>query len=122
MTGDIVELHGVTGSPYKTPQVRRKLPDPFTRQRIDLDGGRRVKRTWQEVSVTVLKQGDTVAGFGTVDAVSEFIRAPQDGSLDDELVVWRVRLYNVMGDYQDFPGEQRVFAFAPESATVEPSS
>lgn len=103
-----MELHGVTGKPYNTPQVRKKMPPPFSRNRIDLDGGRRVKRDWTDISVLKVKKGDTIAGFGTVEAVSEFIQINDASNVPS---VWRVRLYNVMGDYQDFPGEQRVFAF-----------
>lgn len=107
-----MDLHGVTGKPYSTPQVRKKLPAPFNRNRIDLDGGRRVQRSWQDLSVLKVKPGDTVAGFGTVSEVVEFINIPESHSPDASS--WRVRLYNVMGDWKDYPGEQRVFAFAPE--------
>jgi hypothetical protein len=124
-----MELHGVTGSPYKHPEVRRKMPAPFTRSRVDLDGGRRAKREWQDVNISDIKAGDTVAGFGTVDAVSEFVNVEteyyeepgcgcchggEDIHLERERPVWRIRLFNVMGEYRDFPGEQRVFAFARE--------
>jgi hypothetical protein len=120
--GDNMELHGITGKPYATPQVRRKLPAPFTRPLIDLTGGRAVKREWKDLSVVKIERGDVVAGFGTVAGKAEFINVdntewetdPEDR--EDVLVdrpVWLVRLFNVMGDYKDFPGEQRVFVFAP---------
>lgn len=108
-----MELHGVTGKPYNTPQVRKKLPAPFTRERVDLDGGRRVKRQWQDVSVLKVAKDDTVAGFGTVDAISEFVQIADDSNTAS---IWRVRLFNVMGDYKDYRGEDRVFAFAPVPA------
>lgn len=111
LTGDKMELQGVTGAPYKTPSVRRKLPAPFTRSRIDLDGGRRIKRSWKDVSVLKIKRGDIVAEFGRVEAQSEFITHIDDMPAP---IRWRVRLYNVMGEYRDFPGEQRVFAFTPD--------
>ncbi len=111
-----MELHGIAGAPYDTPNVRKKLPAPFSRDRIDLDGGRKVKRVWQDLSVAKLKKGDTVAGFGVVEAVSEFVRVPDNFDPDLASDVWKIRLFNVMGDYQDFPGEQRVFVFAPERA------
>lgn len=106
-----MELHGVTGAPYKTPNVRKKLPAPFLRDRIDLDGGRRVKRSWKDLSVLKVKRGDLVADFGRIEAVGEFIEHP-DGHASP--TIWRVRLYNVVGEYRDFPGEQRVFAFTPD--------
>ncbi len=111
-----MELHGVTGSTYKHPNVRKKLPPPFTRNRIDLDGGRQVKRSWQDLSVVKVKKDDIVADFGRVEAVSEFIRVHEGIGGDD---VWRVRLFNVMGEYRDFRGEQRVFVFAPEPVFVD---
>lgn len=91
------------------------MPAPFTRPLIDLDGGRRVKRTWQDISVLKVKEGDTVAGFGTVDAVSEFIQVADH---TNDATIWRVRLHNVVGEHQDFRGEQRVFAFTPEPPHV----
>lgn len=114
-----MELHGVTGAPYKTPQVRRKLPAPFTRDRIDLDGAR-VKRSWKDVAVTEVKKNDVVADIGRIETVVESIELPGLGT-DEPLrdMPWRVRLYNVVGQYWDFPGNQIVYAFTPdESAAV----
>lgn len=103
-----MELHGVTGKPYKHPQVRRKVPT-FSRPRIDLDGGagRRVKREWQDMAVNDLEPGDTVAEFGTIEARAVFLEP-------DEQTPWRIRFYNVHGEWRDYPGEQRVFAFSTE--------
>jgi hypothetical protein len=111
----MTDIHGVTGTPYKHPEVRKKMPAPFNRPRVDLDGGRRVKRSWQDMSVLKVKQGDTVAGFGTVEAISEFI---QIADHSNNASIWQVRLYNVLGDFKDYRGEHRVFAFAPESPHV----
>lgn len=111
---DEVDLQGVAvDNPRNVPGVRKKIPTPFSRPRIDLDGGRHVKRAWRDIAVHEVKKGDTVAGFGTVAWSSEFIKTPELGETEGE-VTWRVRLYNVMDDYQDFPGGHRVFAFAPE--------
>lgn len=105
-----MELHGVTGSPYATPQVRRNMPAPFTRPSIHVGGGARsVKRAWQDISVLDVKRGDTVASFGTVVETKEFT-----DTTDTQNVIWRVRLYNVMGDWIEIPGEQRVYAFTAE--------
>jgi hypothetical protein len=117
-----VEISGVAvNNPRNVPGVRKKIPTPFTRPRIDLDGGRHVKREWRDVAVHELNKGDTVAGFGTVGGTAEFIKAPEfalaEGETEGE-VTWRIRLFNVMGDYQDFPGGHRVFAFAKESGTA----
>jgi hypothetical protein len=117
-----MELHGVTGKPYATPQIRRKLPAPFSRSRIDLDGGRRAKRDWKDVSVLHVKEGDTIANFGTVAHRVEFVNIPDRESFSSpapEHPVWRVRFYNVVGDWKDYPGEQRVFAFVKESQPVD---
>lgn len=110
-----MELHGVTGKPYSTPHIRKKLPAPFTRSRIDLDGGRRAKRDWKDISVLLVQKGDTVSNFGTVAERVEFVNIPEDGLAAD----WRVRLYNVLGDWKDYPGEQRVYAFVREPEPVD---
>lgn len=111
-----MELTGVVGAPPSHPRVQRKLPSPFTRHRIDLDGGRQVKRAWQHISVLEVKKGDTVAGFGTVEVVAEFVRNTDENGKADQSgpVNWRIRLYNVMGDYRDYPGHERVFAFTKD--------
>lgn len=105
-----MELHGVTGKPYSHPRVRRSVPT-FSRPRIDLDSGtgRRIKREWRETAVCDLEQGDTIAGFGTIEEVVEWLRATDE-------TPWRIRLYNVHGEFRDFPGEQRLFAFAAEKS------
>lgn len=110
----MTEIHGVTGAPYKTPSVRRKLPAPFSRTRIDLDGGAQLKRSWKDVPVVEIKAGDIVANFGRVQSVNEFIKTPSLDALTDREVTWRVRLINVMNEYQDFPGHERLFAFTPD--------
>lgn len=110
-----MELHGVTGAPYRTPQVRRKLPAPFSRPRIDLDAGTRVKRSWKDTPVTEIQAGDVVADIGRVESVVETIELPganENTPLTD--LPWRVRVYNVMGDYWDFSGHQRVYAFTAD--------
>lgn len=106
----------IGGAPYQTPQVRRKLPAPFSRPRIDLDGGRRVKRAWQDTSVTDIKAGDTVAGFGTVASVREYVSVDHCGQDNPAVQVptWQIRLFNVFGEARTYPGEQRVFAFSQE--------
>lgn len=111
------ELHGVTGAPYNTPQVRKKLPAPFTRPRIDLDGGRHLQRSWKDTPVTEIVKGDIVADVGRIEAVVESIKLPDPGELGPlDAAPWRVRLYNVMGEYFDFSGHQRLYAF-----TVDPA-
>lgn len=100
-----MELHGVTGAPYKHPIVRRKIPAPFSRPSINATGGKPVKRSWKDTSIVDLKPGDTVADFGTVESSVEFINTDSD-------MPWRVRVYNVMGDYRDFVGNDRVFSFS----------
>lgn len=108
-----MDITGVAvNNPRNVPGVRKKIPTPFSRPRIDLDGGRHVKRDWRDVAVHELTKGDTVAGFGTVAGTAEFVKTPELG--DGGEVDWRIRLFNVMGDYQDFPGAHRVFAFAKE--------
>lgn len=117
-----LDIQGVTGKPYNVPKTRRAMPAPFSRNRIDLDGGRRVHRSWQDISILDVKKNDTVAGFGTVAERVEFVNIPGQESLnnpDPANPDWRVRLYNVMGDWQDYPGEQRVFAFVQEPQSVD---
>lgn len=106
-----MELHGVTGKPYKHPEVRRTVPT-FSRQRIDLDGGRQVKRVWQDTSVLAITAGDVIAGFGRVKTFVEYL--PEVNGLTS--TKWLVRIYNVEGAWKDFGGEQRVFAFSVENA------
>lgn len=106
-----MEFQGVTGSPYRHPVTRRKIPAPFTRPTINSTGGKPVKRYWKDTKVTDLKRGDTVANFGLVESVVEFI----NDRPDDPAFQWRIRLYNVVGDYRDFPGSQRVYAFTADT-------
>lgn len=106
-----MNMQGVTGSPYSHPVTRRKLPAPFSRPSINA-GGAPVKRFWKEVSVLAVKKGDTVAGFGVVEDVVEFINMPMEETQD--MREWRIRVYNVVGEYRDFPGHERVHAFTAE--------
>lgn len=102
-----MELQGVTGAPYKHPITRRSKPAPFARPTINSTGGKPVKRYWKDTPVNDLKQGDTVADFGQVESVVPFIvQDPYE---------WKIRLYNVVGDYKDFPGSQRVYAFTADT-------
>lgn len=104
-----MELHGVTGAPYKHPQIRRKTkPTPFSRDRIDLDGGRRAKRSWKETAIPDIVEGDVVADFGLVEHIVEFIR------VENTEAPWLIRFYNPHGGWNDFRGEQRVFAFSKD--------
>lgn len=107
------EIHGVTGKPYDTPGVRRKLPDPHQRPRIDLDGGRRVKRSWKDTSVLDVQAFDTVAGFGIVAEIDVKFRALVDDPEQESL--WLARLTNVLGEIRDYGGEQRVYAFSKDA-------
>ena len=109
-----MHYEGIQTKAHNVPGVRKKLPAPFNGERIDLDGGIHLKRDWRDVKITDVKKGDTVAGFGTVAEVVEFVNVPDIEELAKASSIWRIRLHNVMGDYQDFPGEQRVFAFCPE--------
>lgn len=113
MTG---EIHGVTGAPYKTPQVRKKLPSPHQRDRIDMDGGTRVKRSWQDISVLKIQKDDIVSGVGRIAAVSEYLAVPDQQALarEDYEVTWTITVSNVMGDMFTFHGGQRVYAFTRE--------
>lgn len=108
-----MDVQGVTGSPYKHPITRRKLPAPFTRPTISTSGGTPVKRFWKEVSILKVDKGDTVADFGVVQDRVEFINMPMDAAQDAR--EWRIRLYNVVGDYKDYPGHQRVYAFTEDT-------
>lgn len=114
-TGDKMELHGVTGKPYKHPQVRRTVPT-FTRASISVGA---VRRSWKDTPVAELAVGDTVAQFGTLAEVSQFVRhdsVREDGGQDVlvERPSWRVKVHNVMGETREYPGEQRVFAFTKD--------
>lgn len=111
----MTEIHGVTGKPYAHPEVRRKLPEPYARQRIDLDGGKRVKRRWQDVSVFAVAKGDIVANFGLVaEDPEEIVNIPGAREPDEFGPRWSVKLVNVDGVEQVFPGHERLYAFAPE--------
>lgn len=107
-----MSVEGVVGSPYKTPQVRRKVPTPFTRPSITVGGGAAgaVKRHWQEIAVTDVKQGDTVANFGVVDEIEEHVRIREwiNGR------PWTVELHNVMGETKVYGGEDVVLAFVAQ--------
>lgn len=127
----MTELHGIVGAPYETPQVRKKIPAPFSRERIDLDSSTRVKRNWaKDTSVMHLKVGDTVAGFGVLHEVKQRMcyedmdgnilveKSEQLTALLDECdtlrVRWDVTLTNAIGDRRVYSGHDRVYAFVPE--------
>ncbi len=100
-----MELEGVVGSPYKHPEVRKKLPAPFERARIDLDGGTHRKRSWKDTWVLDLKPGDMVPDVGQVAEVENIV------TTDDLSDVWRAKITNVLGRVIWYPGHQRVYAF-----------
>lgn len=111
----MTEIHGVTGKPYAHPEVRRALPEPHQRQRIDLDGGRRVKRRWQDCNIFAVAKGDIVANFGLIaEKPEEIINIPGEGEIGAFHAQWSVKLTNVDGVEKIFPGHERVYAFAPE--------
>lgn len=107
----MTELHGVTGAPYKTPQVRKVMPAPHERKRIDMDGGSRVKRSWKDTPVTDIQAGDLVANVGLVTFVGEFL-----GDHDDEALrlFWTFRLTNALDEHFRFPGHERLYAFTKD--------
>lgn len=114
-------IEGIVGAPYKTPQVRRKVP-VFSRPSITVGGGAgAVKRTWRDIPVFEVKVGDNVAGFGIVAEKNENINVNPKQFLtafvesEEALMkVWTVKLINVMGDSREYPGEDRVFAFTSD--------
>lgn len=112
------EIHGITGAPYSTPSVRKKLPAPHSRNRIDLDGGSRVKRSWQDTSVLDLSNGDMVSDFGlVVEDPEEIMQIPTVDQMSGEVPgrpVWLIRLTNLLGVTRDYPGHERVYAFVKE--------
>lgn len=100
-----MQLEGVTGAPYKTPRIQKRLPAPFQRPSISV-GGTTVKRSWKLTPVTDISPGDMVANFGKVDRKQQwFQRDPYE---------WSVNLINVVGDEKRFGGHETVFAFTPE--------
>jgi hypothetical protein len=111
----VTELHGVTGAPYATPSVRKKLPQPFQRPSIHASGPPE-KRSWKDTRVTEVQARDTVAEFGIVAAVQEFLDATQVDPESGEAQTgwWRVRMHNVMGEIRDYPGHDRVYAFTKD--------
>lgn len=124
----MTELHGITGAPYKTPQVRKVHPAPHSRHRIDMDGGSRVKRSWKDTPVAEIQPGDLVANVGMIRMISEFLSIPELGPDDDPdddpdevpgVPVWTFRLHNALQEFWDFPGHQRVYAFTPDVVTGE---
>ncbi len=108
----MTELHGVVGSPYKTPQTRRKIPAPFQRPVIEV-GGDRVRRTWKDTPVVSLKPGDVVAEVGQVASVEEKVIRPTGTS--GQMIMWRVLLTNVAGITRAYNGHDRVFAFSEDT-------
>lgn len=108
-----MELHGVTGSPYSHSQTRRKMPAPFSRDSINV-GSSRDKRSWKDTSVLDIETDDTVADFGVVVQISDVYTVEyEDGRA---ALTWGVRMRNALGEFRDYPGEQRVFAFTLDPA------
>lgn len=105
-----MQLEGVTGAPYKHPEVRRKMPAPHSRERIDLGGGIAVKRAWKQTAVTDIRSGDTVADFGRVHIFQTYLDPNDD-------YAWLVKLTNVFGVIREFPGYTSVLAYTPEKKT-----
>lgn len=100
-----MDIQGVSGAPYKHPITRRKIPAPFTRPTINSTAGNPVKRSWKDTPVTKIKPGDNIAGFGVVDHVVEFVNTGDEFS-------WKFRFYNVMDEYRDFGGHDRLYSFS----------
>lgn len=99
----------------KHPEVRTKIPSPFQRSRVDLDGTGRVKRDWQMRLVSRVAVGDTVAQFGTVAEVAETVTdvIRREGLTVPRVVpTWTVVLTNVLGQQRSFPGNESVHVFA----------
>lgn len=111
-----MQIEGIQTRAHDVPGVRKKMPAPFMRDQINLDGGRSVKRAWRDVKILDIAAGDIVADFGRVSATAEIMKVPGSAQLLDgsESLVWKVRLHNAMNEYQDFPAEQRVYAFVRE--------
>lgn len=109
-------LEGITGSPYKHPEVRRKIPKAYARPSISVGGSGPVyvKRSWKDTPVTQVVEHDTVAEFGIVAEVSEVVQ--ERGDMTGQLIQWVVQLHNVMGEHRDYPGQTRVFAFTADPA------
>ncbi len=102
-----IERIPVPGTPSH-PQVRRKMPDPFQRPVIDLDGGRAVKRSWRTVLACDLKAGDTVPGIGLITSVVESVVKT------GERYEWPVTVEGGVGIRRVFKGSDQVLAFVPE--------
>jgi hypothetical protein len=111
-----MDLHGVTGKPYKHPEVRRTIPT-FNRPSVNLGGGKPAKRSWKDTSVLKLTVGDTVAQFGTIAEVKEIVSIPGRESLsapEPSPPTWTIQLFNVMGAQRVYPGHERVYAFTKD--------
>ncbi len=107
----MTEIHGIAGAPYSTPQTRRKLPAPFQRPSITVGAAREIKRTWKDVAVVDLREGDVIAGFGKIASIEENVDIKRRPS------AWWFVISNVLHDVAVYGGHDRVFAFAGEDLT-----
>lgn len=88
------------------PKVQKAAPAPFARPRIDLDGGRRIKREWRPVLACDIKEGDIIAELGQVTKVDQVV-AGNGGALS-----WTVTVHAGLDNVRVYNGETSVFAFS----------
>ncbi len=100
-----MELHGVTGAPYKHPKVQKTLPAPYQRPSIDA-GGTPVKRSWKQTKVADLIEGDVVAEAGKIKLVELMVT-------HDPHEYW-VDVTNVVGVTKRYGIHETVLAFHPD--------
>lgn len=108
-----MNLHGITGAPYATPRVQKKMPKPFARPSISVGGSgpKAVKRDWKQTPVHKVAVGDTVADVGEVDTIEEISESSGVAVRDH---VWTIVLTNVFGARFRFRGETSVMAFTAQ--------
>src|ERR1051325_1652590 len=54
------------------PRIRSRMPTPYQRPSIDLDGARSVKREWKQIPVLHVLVGDNVPGIGVLTEIERF--------------------------------------------------
>jgi len=100
----------------KAPQVRHKKPAPFSRPRIDLDGGKAAKREWRTIPACHLQVGDIVPGIGRIFSVDEAADIPGlDEVLRGEFPIsqssWTVTVHGGDKNARVYNGSDLVWAF-----------
>ena len=93
------------------PRIQRKIPAPFQRPAISLDGAghQDTRRDWRTVIAADLHTGDTVPGIG------QLVRIERNFDADSD-TPWTITVEGLHGTRCTYAGNTTVFAFTASQA------